>query len=62
MSEMDDDGIVQRLRQADLPVTRENYIKTNWTPDIMPDPWTAEYEAELPEELQDYDRFPDLKP
>jgi hypothetical protein len=61
MSEMDDDGIVQTLRRAGVPVTRENYIKSNWA-GIMPEEWTAEDEAELPEELQDHNLFPELRP
>jgi 8-oxo-dGTP pyrophosphatase MutT (NUDIX family) len=43
-------AIISIIRKAGLPLTRKNYIDTNWTED--PDPWTAEAEAELPEFLQ----------
>jgi hypothetical protein len=33
-------------------VTRETYLALAY-PDNMPDPWTAELELELPDELQD---------
>jgi hypothetical protein len=43
-------GILALMREAGIPITRENYIEANWSP--IPDPWTAEHEAELPEFLQ----------
>lgn len=57
-----DSPVVDSMIKSGIPVTRENYIRCNWTPDIMPDPWTVEDEAELPEELQDYTLFPELDP
>lgn len=59
---IEDSPIVKSMRKHGIPVTRENYIRENWTPDIMPDPWTVEDEAELPDELQDYALFPELDP
>jgi hypothetical protein len=50
-------AIIAFIREAGLPVTRENYIATNW-PDV-PDPWTAEDEAELPEFLQKKESGPE---
>jgi hypothetical protein len=35
---------------------RETYILLNYFGD-PPEPWTAEHEAELPEELQDWSLF-----
>jgi hypothetical protein len=43
--------LIETLREAGLPVTRENYILLNWGSE-PPDPWTPEDEDELPEELQ----------
>jgi len=38
---------------------RERYIRRAWGNPI-PEPWTAELEAELPAELQDWSQFPYL--
>ena len=38
-----------------IPITRKNYVAFNWGK--KPKPWTAEHEAELPEELQDWSAF-----
>lgn len=47
--------VVDLMNRAGLAITRENYIKTNWgDPDLE---WTAELEAELPDELQDWSLF-----
>ena len=43
------------MKEAGIPVTRENYIATNLG-EPLPE-WTAELEAELPEELQDWSLF-----
>jgi len=44
------------MKEAGIPVTRENYyIAMNWG-EPVPE-WTAELEAELPEELQDWSLF-----
>jgi hypothetical protein len=50
-----EDPIVASLKAMGKPVTRENYIAHNW--DETPKDWNAEHEAELPEELQDFDQF-----
>jgi hypothetical protein len=44
------------MRRHHVPVTRENYIEANWGDDV-PDPWTAEHEAELPDFLQEVNRL-----
>jgi hypothetical protein len=49
-------GTCQYLKANNIPVTRENFIKEAF-PDGTPDPWLVEYEAELPEELQDWSIF-----
>jgi hypothetical protein len=49
-----DNLLVQYMIKYGIPVTRENYIKQNWSP--VPD-WDAELESELPEFLQDWSRF-----
>lgn len=43
--------ILNALRDAGMPVTRENYIEAAYGDDV-PDPWTPEDEAELPDFLQ----------
>jgi hypothetical protein len=47
-------GIIETLRQAGVPLTRDNYINCDWN-DHMPDDWTAEHESDLPEFLQGAD-------
>jgi hypothetical protein len=49
------DPVIEMLGELGLPVTRQYYIDLNWSP--VPDPWTPDDEAELPEELQDWTRF-----
>ena len=51
------DPVVQTLMHLRIPITRENYLELAY-PEGMPDEWTAELEAELPEELQN--QFPDI--
>ena len=47
------DMIVDYLKKLGLPVTRENYVKTNWMGDLDPKmPLSAELEASLPKDLQ----------
>lgn len=47
------DLTVEYLKENGLPVTRENYINTNWLGEYDPaEPLPAELEASLPEELQ----------
>ena len=55
MATWDQQQVIDLMKQAGIPITRENYINTNWgDPDLE---WTAELEAELPEELQDWSVF-----
>ena len=49
------DRVIALMKEAGIPVTRENYIATNWG-EPVPE-WTSELEAELPEELQDWSLF-----
>ena len=45
------DPVVQTLIKLGFPVTRENYLEIAY-PEGLPKEWTAELEAELPEQLQ----------
>ncbi len=47
---------VESLKMAGKPVRRENWIRLAWGREA-PVPWTAEHEAELPSELQDWDKI-----
>ena len=51
------DGVERMLKEAGVEVDRESYIAANWWGDAMPEVWTAEHEAELPEHLQDWSLF-----
>ncbi|HEX8836689.1 MAG TPA: hypothetical protein VF748_07120 [Candidatus Acidoferrum sp.] len=53
--DIQDDDVVQSLLRNNLPLTRQNYIEQAWGE--VPVPWTAEHEAELPEQLQDWSQF-----
>ena len=53
MDDLDDDPVVELLQAAGMEVTRENWIGAAYGDDV-PDPWTAEDESCLPEELQDW--------
>ena len=44
------------MKERGVPVTRENYLHLAFFGEI-PDPWTAEHEADLPAELQDRSQF-----
>jgi hypothetical protein len=55
MTTLRDDLLVPLLKAAGVEVTRENWIDLNWGREI-PDPWTAEDEGEVPEELQDWSK------
>ena len=50
--EIETDLILRGMVRDKLPLTRENYIFRNWGE--MPEDWSAEHEAELPEKLQDW--------
>jgi hypothetical protein len=45
------DPVIAHMRIESIPLTRENYLALAY-PDGLPAPWTAELEAELPEELR----------
>lgn len=55
MTTLRDDPIAQTMKKYGLEITRDNYIAFNWG-NPTPDPWTAENEVELPDELQDFSR------
>lgn len=57
-SEFEFNSLLRSMRARGEEITRENYIRNNWHP--VPDPWTAEDEAELPPFLWDTARFPQL--
>lgn len=53
-----EDTFVTWMRKQGIPITRRNYIDlaTNFgDPDTVE--WTAEHEADLPDELRDWDAF-----
>jgi hypothetical protein len=50
-----EDPILHAMLEDGIPITRENYVEFNLGE--QPEPWTAEHEAELPEELQDWSAF-----
>jgi hypothetical protein len=52
---LDQDPMVALLRAENVPVTRENWIDLSYGHEV-PSPWTAECEAELPEDLQDWSK------
>jgi hypothetical protein len=39
------------MRSRGIPLTRENYLRLEY-PEGLPEPWTAELEAELPAEIR----------
>ena len=57
-AELEKDMIVQSLRRYGHtgPITREDYISSNWVGCSIR-PWTAEHEDSLPALLQDWPRF-----
>jgi hypothetical protein len=48
---LDNDPVVRLMREAGIPITREEYTYIAYMGQ-PPEEWTAELEAELPEELQ----------
>jgi hypothetical protein len=44
------------MKRKGIAPTRENDLHVAYFGDI-PDPWTAEHEADLPAELQDWSQF-----
>jgi hypothetical protein len=53
MSTLKDDPVVALLEAEGVEVTRQNWIDLSYGHEV-PSPWTAECEAELPDELQDW--------
>jgi hypothetical protein len=53
------DPLVAHMVRLGIPVNRENYVDLAYPGDDMPteEEWTAEHEAMLPDELQDWDTF-----
>jgi len=51
---LEDDEIIQWMKELDIPITRQNYIDLAWMED-PPKPWTVEAEQQLPKELQEWD-------
>jgi hypothetical protein len=47
---------VQKRDFKGTPVTRQDYLHLAYFGEI-PDPWTAEHEADMPIEPQDWSRF-----
>jgi hypothetical protein len=55
-------ALVRWMRENGMAITRESYLKLA-RGNSFPDPWTAQDEADLPPELQDWTRFqPDEQP
>jgi hypothetical protein len=52
--------LLDMMKRAGIKITRENYIDCAYGVDI-PDPWTPEHEAELPEELQNWSQFKSVR-
>ena len=47
------DPVIEVLESQGTPVIRENYLALAY-PDNLPTEWTAELEAQLPEEIRDF--------
>jgi hypothetical protein len=47
------DHLLEWMKEKGLPITREKYLGLAYGQEL-PDPWTPEHEAELPEELQEH--------
>jgi hypothetical protein len=45
------DSLLKWMKQHNVPIKRETYLQLAYGNEL-PDPWTPEHEAELPEELQ----------
>jgi hypothetical protein len=54
MATIETDNVVALMRAAGVAITREAWIDCAYGSEI-PDPWTFEDEAQVPEELQDWD-------
>ncbi len=54
---METNEIVRHMRKHGIPMTRENYLRQEYSGDF-PENWTAEDEAMIvPKELQDWSLF-----
>ena len=53
----DPDPILARLKELGGPVTRDRYLGLACVGTCKKEDWSAEDEADLPEELQDWSRF-----
>ena len=49
------DPLVAMMKRDGIPVTRQNYLQMAY-PTGLPE-WSAELEAEMPPELQDWSQF-----
>jgi hypothetical protein len=49
------DSLLRVMKRDGIPLTRQNYIEMNWPE--KPEQWTAEHEADLPEQFRDWSRF-----
>ena len=50
-SQVGSDATLEFMKRKGMPLTREKYLEQAY-PEGTPDPWTAELEAELPEQFQ----------
>lgn len=51
-----DDDLTRFMKRYNVPVTRDNYLHVAYMGEV-PHPWTAELEANLPPQLQDWSQF-----
>jgi hypothetical protein len=51
-----DDTVTRLMTRYNIPMTRENYLHMAYGSDL-PEPWGAELEANLPQQLQDWSQF-----
>jgi len=56
-SVVDFDPLLDWMRSANVPITRDTYIALSWGANV-PDPWMPEDEAELPSFLREEDPHP----
>jgi len=47
------DFIINYMKKNKIPITREGYLNRAY-PDGIPQPWTAEHEAGLPDEIRHF--------
>jgi hypothetical protein len=56
MQTLSDDPLAAFMRKEKIPLTRKNYIALTYLGEL-PDDWTRENEADLPDKLQDWSLF-----